>query len=244
MRKLVLCSLVLAACYPSLGLAEDIFTEFEGIYLAVFVDTLHDLQDRESAVTVAMSIKEDGKPVRLPDGLWRRLIASAKSKSHNLPNLVAADKVVFDKQTSQFLHRSSRKRVRVFAVDRIEWHGGRRIIVSIVESPGVLTGNAWTCVLKKTKNEWTVVEKKDELLSQMEDRRDGGRLVSTRPSPPLTRNHPSIHRFNAASLPKVAQSQGDRDKYLRMDAVVGEQMIKYECRGHLVRDKTSGTVAT
>lgn len=29
-----------------------------------------------------------------------------------------------------------------------------------------------------------------------------------------------------------------------MDAVAGEQMIKYESRGHLVRDKTSGTVAT
>ena len=178
MWKLVLCSLVLVACYRSPGLAEDIFTEFGGIYLAVFVDTLHDLGDRKSAVTVAMSIKEGGELVPLPDGLWRRLRTSVKSKSRNLPNLVTADKVVFDKQTSQFLHKSSRRRVRVFAVDRIEWHGGQRINVSIVESPGVLTGNGWTCVLKKTKNEWTIVEKKDEWLSQTEDRRAGGGLVS------------------------------------------------------------------
>ena len=147
--------------------SEDIFAEIEEVYLAVFADRVHDHEQADRVLTVAMAIiNDDRSPVPMPDRLWKRLKTTLEAKRVDVSKFVSADQIVWKKEESQFVDKVSGKEAWVYTISGIVWYGSDRLYVSEYMRHGELSGGGSTLELRKKSGTWTIVDRTEEWVAE------------------------------------------------------------------------------
>jgi len=161
MRFLISLAL-LCVCVDCARAEEDVFSDFEQIYLTVFEDIIHDHKATDGRVfAVALGEKRGGTLIPMPAELWKRLSARLKAKGVDLAKFVPADEVVWKEVDGdgRLIHESSGKDAWVYVVHQITWRGGQRLYVQEMVTSGFLSGGGSTLILEKKNGKWIIVKR-------------------------------------------------------------------------------------
>ncbi len=171
---------IVTAAFPAPTRAgENIFSELEEVYLAVFADTVRDHKDADRVLSVAMAVKDDVNFVPMPEGLWKRLKLILDEKQVDVSRFVPTDRIIWVKADSKFVDRVSGKDAWIYSIDRITWHGTDRLYVSESVSHGNLAGGGSTLVLSKEDGRWAIVDRTEEWVSETQGGSKGKAVGAT-----------------------------------------------------------------